>query len=364
MKDVNIIVAITADNAIGRGGDLIYRLKDDMRHFKEITMGHTIIMGRKTWESLPKGALPGRRNVVVSRNADYAAPGAEVYTSLQEALQQCANAGKVFVIGGAQIYAQALPVAERLYLTAINAEAPDADTFFPEIDHAEWTVESSEPMQTDVLLTFKNRDEVPMASLAEGHYCGRIEKIERGRFRLEEGMLTFDGPVNAAIDRYIRVPEAEAERRIVDCIAKKKSWLEITKIELNGTEARRSTIVSGQDVLTLLIEGETDESMQTDPMLIFKNRDGIPMVSLAEGHTHGRIEKIEPGYFRIERIIRLPRLLSAGDYVVDIHLHHPMVEYQMQAPLCAEICVEGYSEDFGRALRVNDEGFFGLETLE
>lgn len=148
MKDINIIVAITSNNAIGRNGDLVYRIKDDMRHFRDLTMGHTIVMGRKTWESLPKGALPGRRNVVISRNADYQAQGAEVYTSLEKALEKC-NTDKVFIIGGAQIYAQALPVAERLYLTSISAEVPDADTFFPEIDNSQWAVESLEPKQTD-----------------------------------------------------------------------------------------------------------------------------------------------------------------------------------------------------------------------
>lgn len=148
MKNINIIVAITNNNAIGRDGDLVFRLKGDMRHFRELTMGHTIVMGRKTWESLPKGALPGRRNVVISRNPEYEAPGAEVYTSLEEALKHCEN-DTVFIIGGAQIYSQSLRLAERLYLTAIKADVPDADTFFPEIDHAEWTVESLDPMQTD-----------------------------------------------------------------------------------------------------------------------------------------------------------------------------------------------------------------------
>lgn len=135
--NVSIIVAVTRDNAIGRGGDLIFRLRGDMRHFKAVTMGHPVIMGRKTWESLPNGALPGRRNMVISRNKDYRAEGAEVFGSLESALEALSAGDEAMVIGGAQIYGEALALASRLYLTVIDAEAGDADTFFPEIGD-EW----------------------------------------------------------------------------------------------------------------------------------------------------------------------------------------------------------------------------------
>lgn len=136
MKKLNMIVASGADGAIGRGGDLIWHLRADLRHFKELTLGHTIIMGRRTWQSLPKGALPGRRNVVVSRNPLFDAPGADIFPSLEQAL---ASAGEdAFIIGGGQIYAAALPWATDLYLTEVDASFPDADTFFPALEAGEW----------------------------------------------------------------------------------------------------------------------------------------------------------------------------------------------------------------------------------
>lgn len=133
---IAIIVAVTRDMAIGRGGDLLYHISDDLKRFKSLTMGCPIIMGRKTFESFPKGALPGRRNIVVTRNSDYSAPSVETAPSVGEALAMCADAPEVYIIGGGEIYRQALPLADRLELTLIDAECPDADTRFPHIDFA------------------------------------------------------------------------------------------------------------------------------------------------------------------------------------------------------------------------------------
>lgn len=135
---ITIIVAVTRDGAIGRNGDMLYHIKADLRRFKQITMGCPLVMGRKTFESLPGGALPGRRNMVVTRNGAYTAPGAETFGSLEEALSACADADDIMIIGGAQIYAQVMPMADRLLLTEIDAEAPDADTHFPAIDTTVW----------------------------------------------------------------------------------------------------------------------------------------------------------------------------------------------------------------------------------
>ena len=133
---IAIIVAVTRDLAIGRGGDLLYHISDDLKRFKSLTMGCPIIMGRKTFESFPKGALPGRRNIVVTRNRDYAAPGVETAPSVEEALKMCADAPEAYIIGGGEIYRQALPLADRIELTLIDAVCPDADTHFPDIDIA------------------------------------------------------------------------------------------------------------------------------------------------------------------------------------------------------------------------------------
>lgn len=142
---LHIIVAIDRRGAIGRGGDLLFYIKDDLRRFKALTMGNTLVMGRRTFESLPKGALPGRRNIVVSRNAAYTAPGIEVAPSLEAALALAADGpGDTFVIGGGQIYAQALAKADVLELTVVDAEAEAPDTYFPAIPLDDYRVEKIE----------------------------------------------------------------------------------------------------------------------------------------------------------------------------------------------------------------------------
>lgn len=132
---IHIIVAIDRKGAIGKNGDLLFHLRDDLRRFKAITMGNTLVMGRKTFDSLPGGALPGRRNIVITRSEDFSAPGVETAKSPDEALAMAAaGPGDTFIIGGGQIYAATLPLADVLDLTVVDREAPDADTFFPVID--------------------------------------------------------------------------------------------------------------------------------------------------------------------------------------------------------------------------------------
>lgn len=127
----HLIVAIDRKGAIGRDGDQLYYIKEDLRHFKTLTMGNTIIMGRKTFEALPKGALPGRKNIVVTRNTSYVAPGAEVAHSLADAIGMAT--GDAYIIGGAEIYRQGLPLADILHITVVDDETSDADTYFPPI---------------------------------------------------------------------------------------------------------------------------------------------------------------------------------------------------------------------------------------
>ena len=136
--DISIIVAVARVNAIGRKGDLLFHISADLRRFKEITMGHPIIMGRKTFESFPKGPLPGRKNIVVTRQKDYERDGILTVGSLNEALSQCKDADEVFIIGGGEIYKMGLQFASKIYLTEIDAEITDADTFFPKINNEEW----------------------------------------------------------------------------------------------------------------------------------------------------------------------------------------------------------------------------------
>ena len=143
---INIIAAVAKDRAIGFQNKLIYWLPNDLKRFKSLTTGHTIIMGRNTFLSLPKGALPNRRNIVLSRTAFSSHtgedgrglfPGCDVYPSLEEALAHCAKDEEVYIIGGASVYTQAISMADRLCLTEVDDTPKEADTFFPEYK-ADW----------------------------------------------------------------------------------------------------------------------------------------------------------------------------------------------------------------------------------
>lgn len=144
---LSVIVAVAENGVIGRNGDLPWRISGDMKFFKATTMGKPIVMGRKTWESLGR-ALPGRDNIVVTRSAGFDAPGASVAGDLNAALALVPDAEEVLVIGGAEIYALALPRAARVYLTHVHA-APEGDTHFPELDEAEWREVSREDHAPD-----------------------------------------------------------------------------------------------------------------------------------------------------------------------------------------------------------------------
>lgn len=145
--EVSLIVAVADNGVIGNQGAIPWRQKADMQFFRQTTSGHPIIMGRATFESFKNGPLPNRHNIVITRNADYTAPGATVVHSLEQALQAAQDAGEVFIIGGGAIYEQSLPLAAKLYVTRIHAE-PEGDTFFA-FDPKEWELVSSEQHQAD-----------------------------------------------------------------------------------------------------------------------------------------------------------------------------------------------------------------------
>ncbi len=143
---ISIIAAVARNRAIGHNNKLLYWLPNDLKRFKALTTGHTIIMGRRTFESLPKGALPNRRNVVLSRGDDEF-PGCDKYPSLEEALNNCKADEDVFIIGGASVYEQAMKYADRLLLTEIDDTPQEADAFFP--DYSDWTLINKENHQKD-----------------------------------------------------------------------------------------------------------------------------------------------------------------------------------------------------------------------
>lgn len=136
LPHINIIVAHSRNMAIGKAGALVWRLPDDLKRFKKLTTGHPVIMGRKTWESIPEKfrPLPGRTNFIITRDSSYSAPGATVTTSIEHALasaRQAPENEEIFVVGGGEIYKAALPFTDRLYITMVDKEV-EGDAFFPE----------------------------------------------------------------------------------------------------------------------------------------------------------------------------------------------------------------------------------------
>ena len=161
---ISIIAAVAKNRAIGYKNKLLYWLPNDLKRFKALTTGHTIIMGRNTYESLPKGALPNRRNVVLSRSAfnihhpspithHPSFPGCEVFPNLEAALQSCKPDEDIYIIGGARVYQQAMAVADRLCLTEIDDTPEEADAFFP--DYNDWKDACSEAHETDEKHAFR-----------------------------------------------------------------------------------------------------------------------------------------------------------------------------------------------------------------
>ena len=145
--NINLIVAIDEKNGIGKDNLLPWHLPADLKHFKTITTGHPVIMGRKTFDSIGK-ALPNRRNIVISRQSGLIIPGVEVCSSLNNAIELCANEKDVFVIGGAQIFEQSISIADVLYLTIIHEDFK-ADVFFPKIEMSQWIEEEKKLYQPD-----------------------------------------------------------------------------------------------------------------------------------------------------------------------------------------------------------------------
>jgi dihydrofolate reductase len=158
---LSLISAIGNNNEIGKKNDLLWDLPADMKHFRETTSGHPVIMGQKTFESLgrtPTGEqvgkpLPNRRNIVISREADYTAPGIEIVHSIDEAIELCKKSEnhdeEFFVIGGGEIYRQMIVKADKLYITHVDASFPDAEVFFPAIDSSIWKETSREDHEAD-----------------------------------------------------------------------------------------------------------------------------------------------------------------------------------------------------------------------
>ncbi|MDR1723057.1 MAG: dihydrofolate reductase [Tannerella sp.] len=146
---ISIIAAIGENREIGADNGLLWRLPDDMRRFRELTTGHTVIMGRRTFESLPKGALPNRTNVVITGNSSLSLDNCILFNDLSAAIEYFKEESEIFVIGGESIYRQSMAFADKLYITLVRRSFANADKFFPEIHASEWVLTQSEAHESD-----------------------------------------------------------------------------------------------------------------------------------------------------------------------------------------------------------------------
>lgn len=155
---LSLIVAMANNRVIGAAGKIPWHLPNELQLFKQVTLGHHIIMGRKTHESIGR-LLPGRTTVIVTRQRDYAVPGARIAHDLDQAIAQCAGDTEIFVIGGGELYRAALPQADRVYLTIVDA-APEGDTLMPALDPAQWRLHSTQQYPRDARHAHDYRFEV------------------------------------------------------------------------------------------------------------------------------------------------------------------------------------------------------------
>jgi dihydrofolate reductase len=149
---ISIIAAVSEDWGIGMDNELLWHISEDLKRFKKLTYGQSVIMGKKTWESLPKKPLPGRKNIVLTDDPNESIEFSITAYSIEDALNKCGKDEEIFIMGGGSVYRQFMPLADRLYITHVHKKAP-ADTFFPEIDPSIW-----EPIEKEEYMDDANGD--------------------------------------------------------------------------------------------------------------------------------------------------------------------------------------------------------------
>lgn len=193
------------------------------------------------------------------------------------------------------------------------------------------------------------------------HNMAAVKSLCTTGIVLQNGMTVFNGNIDDSLKFYLNEAPVANNGIITDAIKHKKANIVFKRILINKTEQRNSTITSNQKTLSIRIEGYTPEEIKTDVMLVLKTKDGIPLATLAEGHYKGLIQTIPAGNFTIQKDIELPVFLSNGQLYCDLMMHHPMVEWQLQAPNCCVLDCQGHQEGFGSAINQHQFGLMGLD---
>ncbi|HJF07415.1 MAG TPA: ABC transporter ATP-binding protein [Phocaeicola coprocola] len=196
------------------------------------------------------------------------------------------------------------------------------------------------------------------------HNMAAIRNLCNRSIVLHNGSVCFDGQTEDAIEHYLNNNNQSLYGKIINKITKCNPAITIDKIEFNGSDECITTITSRQESVKISIYGNTKEMLHADLMVRFKTIEDVPVATFAEGHYKGRIEHIKPGYFVIQREIKLPKILSNGDFVIDIILHHPNVEGYMDCIHGVQVHLDGYQSEYGKPLDSKKSGFLGLESVE
>ncbi len=192
------------------------------------------------------------------------------------------------------------------------------------------------------------------------HNMAAVRSLCTRGIMLKNGIVDYIGTIPDTLDHYLKNDDGNQEEKIINNIKWKKDCLTIDIIKINGTEEASSTITSQQKFLDVHIAGRTTEDLIYDIMLIFRNKDGMPLATFADGHYYGDIQHMKQGAFSIDRHIQLPEILNKGILKVDLFFHHPMVEFQLKAPSCCTLDCEGFQTEFGKSCDQDVNGFIGL----
>ena len=192
------------------------------------------------------------------------------------------------------------------------------------------------------------------------HNMAAVRSLCTRGVMLKNGTIDYIGNIPDTLDHYLKSDDGIKDELVINNIKWKKNTVIITNIEINNTPKTRSIIKNGQKDLELLIEGDTEEEMTYDIMMIFKSKEGVPLAAYAKGHYMGIIQHLPQGPFSIHKAIKLPDILTKGVVTIDLYIHHPMVEYYIKAPNCCILDCEGFQKDYGKAIDQEGFGLIGL----
>ena len=195
------------------------------------------------------------------------------------------------------------------------------------------------------------------------HNMAAVKALCKRGIILENGMVTYDGTSIDAVNHYVKGEGLDKTKKIIDLVVPVKQTMHIEEVLFNSSDSVTTNIRPDQEYIEVVVKGITDVEQPVDLFVVIKNKDDIPMASYVEGHWKGKIETLHRGSFEIHKKIKLPKVIATGDYIVDIKMHHPNIEFLMRAMHCVEMHIEGYQEEYGRSLRLETEGFLGLESV-